>query len=45
MCCGDTFDRDELGIDPEDEEDDYDVVCEVCLEPIEKCQCEEDEED
>jgi len=36
------FDRDELGIDPEEDDEE---VCPRCLEPIEDCDCEEDEEE
>lgn len=36
---GSRFDRDELGLDPE--EDEY---CDECGEPLEDCECEEEEE-
>jgi hypothetical protein len=36
------FDPDELGIDPEEEEEEE--VCPVCFEPWEDCECEEEEE-
>lgn len=36
------FDRDELGIDPELDEDDE--VCPECGEPLEDCQCDEEDE-
>ena len=39
MCCGDLFDADELGLDPEEDEE----LCDVCLLPIEECECEEEE--
>jgi hypothetical protein len=41
MCCGDRFDRDELGIDPE--EDETGVFCEECGQPVEECECEDDD--
>lgn len=36
------FDRDELGIDPETDEDE-DEVCETCGELLEDCECEVEE--
>lgn len=40
ICCRDRFDRDELGIDPdEDEEDEF---CEECGEFLDECTCEEE---
>lgn len=40
------FDRDELGIDPEEDTgDETEEICPVCLEPIEDCECEEDDEE
>jgi hypothetical protein len=41
MCCGDRFDEDELGLDPEEDE----VYCEECGERIEECECEGDDDD
>jgi hypothetical protein len=41
VCCRDRFDRDELGIDPEDDEDE---ICAVCLMPIDECECEESDD-
>jgi hypothetical protein len=38
MCCGDEFDRDELGSDPEEDEE-----CAVCGMPLEECECEEED--
>ena len=38
------FDHDELGVDPE--EDEEEECCEVCGEPLEDCECpDEDEEE
>jgi hypothetical protein len=41
MCCGDRFDRDELGIDPEDEDED---TCTECGLDFADCICEDEEE-
>ena len=35
------FDHDELGVDPEEEEE----CCEVCGEPLEDCECFDEEEE
>lgn len=37
------FDRDELGEDPEEDEEDFPEVCPNCLEPWDDCVCEEEE--
>lgn len=39
------FDRDELGDDPEEDTEDCEELCPVCLEPWEDCECEEEEDD
>jgi len=36
------FDADELGIDPEEEEEE---CCEQCGEPLEDCECDDEEEE
>jgi hypothetical protein len=41
VCCEDRFDRDELGVDPEEDEE----TCPVCFELVEDCECEQEEED
>ena len=38
------FDRDELGDDPEEDEEEGEV-CPNCLQPLEDCECDEEEED
>ena len=38
------FDRDELGDDPEEDEEEREL-CPNCLEPLEDCECDEEEED
>ncbi len=39
----DRFDRDELGLDPEEDQE-TDELCEECGEPLEDCECDEEEE-
>ena len=40
-----TFDRDELGDDPEDDdEEETGEICPDCLQPLEDCECEDEEE-
>lgn len=38
------FDRDELGDDPEDD-DEFPETCPQCLQPWDDCECEDDEEE
>ena len=38
------FDRDELGDDPEEDQDDLEY-CPVCEEPWDDCECDEEDED
>ena len=39
------FDRDELGDDPEEDDEELQECCPECMKPWEECECDDDEGD